>query len=162
MTTQHIERSHAVALLNRAKQLVLTQAFLNNANGLLYAQGALSALQSVTEELGGAFLAHRDALLGGYQPLAGFEAAWAALPVDAKHLSLADVREFLTRHGVELAADPISNGNVDAVSQLENGVIPAVNLHDEHDAARAYLNHCASVHANSLGKTAIVVEGGAA
>lgn len=162
MTTQHIERSHAVAMLNRAKQLVLTQALLNKPDGLLYAQGALGALQAITEEGGGAFVAHRDALLGGYKPLAGFEAAWAALPVDAKHLSLADMREFLTLHGIELAADPISNGNVDGVSQLENGVITAVDLHDEHDAARAYLNHCAGVHANPLGKTAIVVEGGAA
>lgn len=108
-----IDRSAVEAMHNRAKQLVLTQAWLGKAGGLSFAQGALGAYAGLLNSEGAAFGAARDASLGGYQPLAGFEAAWAALPASAKHFTLAKMQEFLRAHGVEVAPDAVANGNVD-------------------------------------------------
>jgi hypothetical protein len=123
MQTTTIDRREVEAMHNRAKQLVLTQAWLGKGEGLRFAQGMLSAFQSLTDCSGSQFAAQRDASMGGYRPLAGFEAAWAALPVDAKNLSLVQIQQFLVAHGVELSTDALSNSNVNAVSDLDHTIV---------------------------------------
>lgn len=157
-----IERSAVQAMHNRAKQLVLTQAWLGKAEGLRFAQGALSALHSIIEGLGAPFAAQRDASMGGYRALAGFEAAWAALPVGAKNFTLVEAQEFLSAHGVEVATDALANSKVDTVSNLEDGMVPAINGNDEHDSTRADVGDGSGLHDSPFLDHAIVAQGGAA
>lgn len=146
MQTSQIERGAVEAMHNRAKQRLLTQAWLGKADGLRFAQGALSELGALLNSKGPAFVAARDASMGGYQPLAGFEAAWAALPINAKNFTVAEVQEFLRFHGVKPAPDAVSNLRIDAIGDLENGKVSAVDLDDEHDAARAESDDGAGLH----------------
>jgi hypothetical protein len=162
MQLDPIPHAAIVALHNRAKQLVLTQAWLGRAEGLRFAQGALSQLSDLLFSNGPACVAQRDASLGGYKPLAGFEAAWATLPVNAKNLTLAEVREFLVAQGVELSADAIPHFQADAVEQLKDDMVAVVNTHNEHDSASADLGNGSGLHSSSLMNAAIVAQGGAA
>lgn len=139
-----------VAMYNRARQLVLTCGALGNAEGLIFAQGSLNTLRSILETSGATFAARRDASMGGYQPLAGFEAAWAALPIDVERFTLTQVQEFLGLHGVEISADAVTDSKLDAVEQFKDGAVSVVNGHDEHDAARADLGDGAGEHGESL------------
>ena len=160
----HIDREIVEALCNRAKQLVLTSAYLCNAENLRFAQGSLNALKAVLAPTYSHMLARRDALLGGYQAPAGFEAAWAALPVDAERLTLVQVQEFLRSHGLQVPADAVTDPEFNAVTKLHSGKGAVVNGHDEHDAAWTDLDDGSRLHAQSpLDVVApIVAQGGAA
>lgn len=161
-TTNQIERRVVEASLNRAKQLVLTQAWLGKAVGLRFAQGALSELNALLHSTGPTFAANQDDSFGGYQPLAGFEAAWACFPIDAKNLSLAEVQQFLALHGVELSCDAFANMQNDGVTKFKGREVAPVNLNNEHGAARTDLNDGAGLHDASCIETGIVLQGGAA
>lgn len=151
------------ALHNRAKQLVLTMAWLGKAPELRFAQGSLSALASLLDDADQAVLVERDASLGGYQPLAGFEAAWAALPISVKNLTLPQVREFLSLHGVEPSTDAVAHSQLDATGGLEDSKLATVvDVNNEHGAARADLHDGASLHDATSDEPAIVAQGGAA
>lgn len=141
-----IDRAAVEAFCNRAKQLVLTSAYLGNAENLLFAQGCLNALKSVLSPTSSHMLARRDASLGGYQALAGFEGAWAALPVDAERLSLGQVQEFLRSHGVQVATDSVTDTQFNAVAKLHCGKCTVVNGNNEHGAARTELDDGAGLH----------------
>ena len=157
-----IDRSAVLAMHNRARQLVLTCAFLGNPQNLRFAQGCLSSLQSVLDERG-AFIAARDESIGGYEPATGFEAAWAALPVSAKNFSLAEMQEFLRCHGVEISLDLVPGGQIDAVLQFKNGEFTPFNLNKEETVARVESDDGAGLHAAPLVvvDAAIVTKGGA-
>ena len=159
---QTIDRASVEAMYNRAKSLVLTQAWLGKAGGLQFAQGALSELGALLNSTGPAFAAKRDASEGGYRPFAGFEAAWSALPVGAKDFTLVEMQEFLRTQGIEISSDAVSNGNIDAVGNLKNSEVAAVNGHDEHGAARADLDDGSGLHSASPVVCATVAQGGAA
>lgn len=130
-----IDRAAVEAFCNRAKQLVLTSAYLGSAENLLFAQGCLNALKSVLSPTSSHMLARRDASLGGYQALAGFEAAWAALPIDAERLSMVQVQEFLRSHGVQVATDSVTDTQFNAVAKLQDAVGAVVKLDDKHAVA---------------------------
>lgn len=156
MQTQTIERREVEALRNRAKQLILTQAWLGKTEGLRFAQGSFSALQSLLDSDGESYLADRDDSLGGYQPLAGFEAAWASFPIGAKNLSLSEVQEFLALQGVELSADAVTNMQVNSGADLKGREVAPFDLHDEHGLTRADLDDGSSLHGVSSVETSIV------
>lgn len=150
------------ALLNRSKQLVLTQAWLGLPHGLAAAQGAFGELFALLNSYGPAHLAEQDFLMGGYQPLAGFQAAWAALPIDAKYFSMAEMQEFLRAHGVEVPHDAVGQGNVHIAGQFKNSVIATVNGHDEHGTLGAELDDGSGLQSGAPVGAAIVQQGGAA
>lgn len=154
MQTTAIDRSAVEAMHNRAKQLVLIQALLNKADGLRFAQGAMSELGALLTCSGPSFAAGRDASMGGYQPLAGFETAWAALPDGAKNFTLSEVQEFLRAHGIEVSTDAITDRQVNGVNQLKNRIVTAINGHDEHHSASTDLNNGSGLHAT----TSVVVD----
>jgi hypothetical protein len=159
-----IDRTAIEAMCNRSKQLVLTCAAMGQPDALRFAQGSLNALRSLLDLQDVGFAAHRDDSRGGYQPLAGYEAAWAALPVGVERFTLAQVQEFLRTHGVEIATDAVANGKVDGVEQLKDCKAAVINVHDEHDAVRAEGRDGAGEHEAPLVVRGvdIVAEGGAA
>jgi hypothetical protein len=156
--TNTIERTAVEAMHNRAKQLVLTQAWLGKPDGLRFAQGVMSSLEGLLHSEMPACFANRDASLGGYQPTAGFEAAWSALPVGAKNFTLAEAQEFLRAQGVELSTDALALLHVNAVGDLKNGVLTPVDLDNEHDAATADVNDSSSLHVSPCVNDGIVVQ----
>ena len=158
-----IDRNEVQALYNRAKQLVLTMGCLGKAKELSFAQGAMCELGALLNSEAPGFAAQRDASMGGYQPLAGFEAAWAALPVGAERYTLGEVQQFLAGYGVEVSPDAVIYGNFYVAKTLKGGVLPMVNSHDEHGAARADLDDGAGLHESPcVVEPTIVVQGGAA
>lgn len=157
-----ISRACVAAMHNRAKQLVLTQAWLGKPDGLKFAQGLLNGTGSLLDAKGAEFCAARDESFGGYQPLAGFETAWACLPVGVERFTLAQVQEFLRSHGVEIPADAISDSQINVVIQFKDNVLPVIDGDDGHDAALTNFNNSASLHLASNGDADIVQEGGAA
>lgn len=147
MSTTPIPRAAVQAMADRAKQLVLTTAWIGNADNLRFAQGSLGALTSLLQVPSAAeFLARRDASVGGYQPATGFQAAWAALPVGAKNFTLVEVQEFLRSHGVQVTPHPVANSHIDTVRNLKNSEVPPIDLNDKHDAARADVNNGSGLH----------------
>jgi len=150
------------AMRNRAAQLVLTKAWLGKADQMHFAQGSLKALDDLLNHFETCeFAAQRDALMGGYQPLGGFEAAWAALPEGLEYLTMAQVQQFLQSYAVEFPLDNVAHSQLNAALRLKDGKVPAVDLHDEHGAARADLNDLASHAAALIVKTTNVAEVGA-
>jgi hypothetical protein len=117
----------------------------------------------------GDFCARRDAESPvGYLPNAMFKAAWASLPDDLEYLSTAQVQEFLQAHGVELATDPVTNGNLGGGMRLKDDVVTAVDKHDKHGIACADVGDGAGCHGGSfvmgvdVQRDGIVTTGGAA
>jgi len=142
------------ALINVHKNAILLGALLGNIRHLAHAQGGIKALQALQRGAGdSAAKLHHS--LGGYQPLASLQTAWAALPVGIENYTLAQVQEFLRSQGIEIATDPVSNGQVNGVQQLEHDELPIVYLDDEHHAAPADLGNGAITHGSS------VLQGGA-
>lgn len=154
-----IDRSAVEAMHNRARQLVLTCGYLGNAQNLRFAQGCLSSLSYLLDG-GGVFLATRDASIGGYQPVTGFEAAWAALPVSAKNFSLAEVQELLRVNGVELSPDAVTDSQISAVRQLKDREVAAVNLDDEHPLLCVDPNNGAGLHGAAFDVESRIVKPG--
>lgn len=159
MSTNAVPLAHIVAMHNRFKQLALTQAWLGKSDGLKFAQGGMNALAGFIDGVDYAQFAERDHSMRGYQPLAGFEAAWATLPDAAERFTLAQMQQHLATHGVELAGDSITNSNVNATQQLKNGPFAMVNGHNKHDALGADFDDGASLHESSTGSAAIVLQG---
>lgn len=159
---QTVNRASIEAMYNRFGQLMLTCAALNNAPRLSFAQGGFNALRSILESKIAARAAKSDASVGGYQPLAGFEAAWAALPVGAERFTLTQMQEFLGANGVDISSYAVSNSQFDAVKQFKDGAVCAVNGNDEHSAARADLDDGSGLHGFTPLVCATVAQGGAA
>ena len=159
---QTIDRASVEAMYNRARQLMLTCAALSNAKSLGFAQGSFNALRGILQSEYPARAAKNDASVGGYQPLAGFEAAWAALPVGAERFTLAQMQEFLRTNGVEISAYSVPTSKLNTVEQLKNDEVSALNSHDEHGAARADLDDGSGLHGASPVVCATVAKDGAA
>lgn len=129
------------AMRHRAAQLVLTMAWLGRRDQMHFGQGSLKALDELLNHFETAqFTAQRDASMGGYQPLGGFEAAWAALPEGLEYLTMAQVQQFLQSHAVEFPPDNVAHSQLNAGLQLKDGKVTAVDTHDEHGTAQADLN----------------------
>ena len=136
------------ALLNRAKHVLLIGAWLGKPENVTFAKGSINSLEALQRGVGDKAAA-KDASMGGYLPSADLQAAWAALPVDIEKLSFTEVQEFLRLHGLQVPFDPVADGDLDAVEQLEDAPIAVVHLDDEHGPARAELNDGASGHVDT-------------
>lgn len=152
------------ALMARAKTGMLFNASrarspLSEA-GFTFWRGYLSALKALSSS-STAWAVQRDASRSGYEPPSYLKAAFTALPVDLESLTFAQVQQFLTVNGVEITADEIPHGQVDAVTQLEDGKGATVHLHDEH-AAAVVDGDDGSLHGDSPLRTTVAQEGGAA
>jgi len=156
-----ITRDAAQALLDRATVLLLTAALQNNESRAQFARGSINTLRSLLTCDGTEFAARKDAASGAYQPPACLEAAWAALPIDIERLSLAEVQQFLTAQGVEIAPHLIADRNLKTVQQPKNDEIAALDLHNEHAATRVDVGN-GSEHGKPSDVKAMVAEGGAA
>lgn len=155
-----------VALHNRAIQQLLIGAWLGKAENVAFAKGSISVLRSL-ERGAGAKAAAKDASLGGYQPAACIQAAWARLPVDLERLTMAQVKDFLRTQGVEFPTDDVTQLQINGVQQLEDDKVSALDVNDEHPPAWAELNdgsgHGVShVVGADVQRTSIVTTGGAA
>jgi hypothetical protein len=153
------------ALSDRAKTGMLIAAEQGRSEGFHFWRGNLAALQSMTTGYGVGF-AKSDRLLGGYQAPTDLKAAWAALPERAEKLTMAEVQQILAAQGVQVAAQPVANGDVNAGQQLENSAVATVNLHDEHAPAVVDFDNSSCVHDGArLDESRIVAQrqnGGAA
>ena len=111
---------------------------------------------------GAAFVANADASMGGYNPLGGFEAAWAALPEGFERFTFSQVQELLTATGTKWPDNEFSDRQLDAAAQLENHKVASVKTDNEHSALGAELNDGALLHVAPCVVSGIVTEGGAA
>ena len=160
---QAIPLASIQAMLNRYKASMLVCALRGFTAEFYRSQGHAQALSDlISHSESAAFAAKTDASIGGHQPLGGFEAAWAALPMRFEMLTLAQVKEVLASTGTQWPGDEIANSQIDSTQQLESGKVAVANLGDKHDAPGAKLNDDALLHSASLGEAAIVAEGGAA
>jgi hypothetical protein len=103
MPKTSINEASRQAMLARYQGMLLIGAWLGKAHNVSFAQGAINALKWVNESSSADFAATTDALAGGYHPPACLQAAWACLPVGLESFSLAQVQQFLTAQGVEMA-----------------------------------------------------------
>lgn len=69
-----------------------------------------------------------------YQPPPLLQAAWPALPVGIEWMSVPQVQQFLSAHGVELAADDVSQLQLDAEQA-------AGRVHGHHGAGQQIARH---------------------
>ena len=155
-----IPREAAQALLNRAITGLLFSASINAPDRAQFWRGSINALRGVLDTERANFMARKDASCA-YQPPAGLEAAWAALPDNIERLSFAEVQQFLAAQGVQITTHTIANSQVDAVLQFKDREVATVNLNDEH-AAHAVDVSDGSKHAEPSDVLVIVTEGGAA
>jgi len=136
------------ALRKRAIVCLLHNAEHNDDVAFKFWSGYALALRNV-EHGSGQAAAEKDARSpSGYEPPAHLQAAWAALPVDAETLTIAQVQQILAAQGVKLTRDPIAHGHFVRGQQLKGG-----------EAKREPCDLC--VKAAMAGDT-MVVEGGAA
>lgn len=155
----------AQALLRRARRGILFSAINGAPDRFHFWQGVASAAQDIIN--GYALrMAANDASNLSDQEQTSLEAAWAALPVGVKHLTMADVQQLLAAQGIESAADLVAHHDIGAGQALKNNeVAPIAQLQDEHAQARADVGNGTGLHcmASSAGKAAMVgQQGGAA
>lgn len=149
------------ALENRAKTGFVFAALSDNERTFAFCAAQLRFVYELRTGTGD-LLAAKDAAASGYKPPAGFERAWAALPVGAENLSMVKVQQLLTSQAVELAGDAVAGVDVNAAEQLKNGKFAIVNLNDEHAALAVNGVHSALHAAPLVEKTTVSQEGGAA
>ena len=160
---QCVPMSAIQAMHNRHKCSMLVWAARGWEEEFYRARGMAQALQHLIHRFdGAAWAASNDVLMGGYHPLGGFEAAWAALPVGFETSSLAQVKEILVATGTKWPSYDITDTQLDAVVQLKDGKVAAINADDEHDPLGAELNDGALLHGSPCVVSAIVAQGGAA
>lgn len=147
MQTTAIDRSAVEAMHNRAKELVLTNGLIGDAQSLRFAQGWLDVTSCLLRGKTAPLAAQLDASIGGYQPLAIFKAAWPALPDSAKNFTLAQMQEFLVAHGAEVSTKAVAYGQFHEVNALEDAKVSVVDGNDEMRAVAANLNNGSGLHA---------------
>lgn len=133
------------ALRNRAIHGVLVGAWLGKPGNVAFFQGVLNGLTQIERGMAQR-AAEKDRDLGGYQPVAGLQGAWATLPTGIERLTMAEVQQHLSAQGVELAADAVAHGDFDAVLQVEECMVPAINVHDEAQPPSVDLHNGSALH----------------
>lgn len=128
--------------------------------GFSFWRGYLKALRDLSSSTATS-VAMRDAMRSGYEPPGYLKAAFTALPVDVESLTLAQVQQHLTAYGVEITADAITHGQLDAVQQLEDSKSVVIHLDDEH-AAAVVDGDDGSLHGDSSLRITVAQQGGAA
>ena len=151
------------ALLNPAKRMLFLNAIAGNERPVVWAQAAIKTLNSLKDGVGTRAAKHHQSI-GGYFVPAEHEAVWAKLPVGVENFTLRQVQEFLRAHGIQIATDAVANHQVNAVEQLKDHMVAAIDSHNEHDTARADVSDGACDHGESpvVAGVDIVDEGGAA
>lgn len=101
----------AQALLRRARRGILLSAINGAIDRFHFWQGVASAAEDIVN--GNALrMAANDASNLADQEQTSLEAAWAALPVGVKHLTMADVQRLLAAQGIESAADLVAHRDI--------------------------------------------------
>ena len=158
-------QAEAHALLGRARRGILISAINGAGDRFYFWQGAASAAEDIING-NASRMAANDAKNLSDQEQTSLEAAWAALPVGVKHLTMADVQQLLAAQGIESAADLVAHRDIGAGQVLKNNeVAPITQLQDEHAQARADVGNGTGLHcmASCSGKAAMVgQQGGAA
>lgn len=95
-------------------------------------------------------------------PQGPIEATFARFPADLERLTLADMKKLMWSQGIEFASDLITDRDVKAVEQLENGVNTIFPKDDEHSVSTVDVGNGGVAHSSSRLDTAIVAQGGAA
>lgn len=90
------------------------------------------------------------------------QTALARLPDHCERLSFAKMESLLRAQGIDFASYAVTDSDIDAVVQLQDGVSPVVKLDDKHAVAAVDVGDGGKVHGYSPDKTAIVAQGGAA
>lgn len=132
---QSIPQAELQAALDREVSLMLMQAALGNAGLFDQAAHGARALSAVRDGVW-AWSAKRT-----YHVPPMLKGAWAALPVGIENMTMAQVQELLAAHGVEIAADDVTDLQVDAGQQLEDAQGAVVVAHQEQAAARVHGHH---------------------
>lgn len=130
---QHAQREVS-ALKHRGQLGLLIAAQIGSQQRLAFWKGYISAARDLTNGVGKA-AATKDEALSGYEAPGDYKAAWAALPDGAERLTMAEVVQILAANGIEPTPHPVANGDIDAVEDLEDSVVSAVDLNDEHPIA---------------------------
>lgn len=79
-------------------------------------------------------------------PQGAIQAALARLPNDVERLTLADMKRHMWAQGVDFGSDLVTNRNVNAVVQLQDGIRIAIKLDDEHAVAGVDVQDGGEVH----------------
>ena len=169
MTTtpdQCVPMSAIQAMHNRYKCSMLMAAACGNEDEYQKLRGmALAMFGLIHWRSAAVYAAKNDVLIGGYQPLGGFEGpwmAWDALPNNPEMPTFAQMKQFLAAIGFKWPDDDIPDTQLDAVVQFKDNEVAAVNADDEHDPLGAELNDGALLHGSPCVVSAIVAQGGAA
>lgn len=157
-----IDTGAVQALRNRAVTGLLINASTSAASagyvGFSFWRGYIKALQDISTGAGGT-LAQVDLHLG-YEPPSHLKSAFAALAKSAESLTFAQVQQLLATQGVEVAADAVTNGQINAGQQLKDSEIKAVHLNDEH-APTAIDGNDGPLHDGSPLQATVAQKGGA-
>lgn len=128
-TRQSIPVAELEAALDREVSLMLMQAALGHAPLFYQAAHGARALSAVRDGVW-AWSAKRP-----YHVPPMLKAAWAALPVGIEDMPMAQVQQLLATHGVELAADDVTDLQLNAGQQLEDAQGAGVVLNQEQATA---------------------------
>lgn len=123
------------AALDRAVGLMLTQAAFGNLRFFEQARHEARALSAVRDGVW-AWSANRP-----YHVPPMLKAAWAALPVGIENMSMAQVQQLLVAHGVEMAADDVTEQQLNAGQQLEDAQGAGVVLNQKQAAPLGNAHH---------------------
>jgi len=156
--SQHPAAASIAAGLRRANALancdalaVITRQFWSG-----YAKG-LTDLQSGVLDV----LALRDASLQNIE--AGAQGAWASLPISAEACAVPDVCQGLAAQSTKVAANSVSQCDVNTSEQFEYSKVAIVGLDDKHAAHGMNVCNGPGLHDSSLVvEKTIVAQGGAA
>lgn len=153
--------TETAALQARAQAGLLAAALDGNPARFAFFSGQLSFARNLGNGTGER-LAAKDAALAasGDHAQTSLERAWAALPVGAEKLTMAQVQQLLTAQGIKVAFDGVAGVDIDPVEQFEHGKATA-KLNDEH-AAPAVDGVNGTLHVPlPLEVTTVAQEGGA-
>lgn len=112
-----------------------------------YWQGRAHGLRDLARGAG-AKLADKDAGLP-YEPPSVLRAAAECLGDDFDLLPRRQIEQRLAEAGIELAAHAVTDRDVAATRQLEDGAVLPVDLHGEHAAARVEGDDGSGLHGGS-------------
>lgn len=147
MQTNPVDAEIVGAMLQRGRtrmvQAVLNETGLVNAQKMYdHWQGFASCASSLLTNAAEAMALHDQASdLDGVA-----QATLARLPNDCERFSFADMKRLVGTEGVDLAADSVTNSNVDAVVQLQDGVRTVIKFDDKHAVAGIDVQDGCEVH----------------
>lgn len=157
-TTQYPASESITAGLRRANALANCDAL-----AVVTRQFWAGYAKGLTDLQGGVLdaLALRDASLQNIE--AGAQGAWASLPIDGEGCAAPDVCQGLTPQSTQVAANSVSQCDVNTSEQFEYSKVAIVGLDDKHAAHGMNVCNGPGLHDSALVvEKTIVAQGGAA